>query len=88
MLKLELKQRREPLGCTQDWKSCSLPESCDARKSRTSNPGYGLSLLQQRSHRSDNTFAVIRVSAVSVVAGARNHECYTVQDIFWIDLMP
>jgi hypothetical protein len=23
-----------------------------------------------------------------LVAGARNHECYTVPDIFWIDLIP
>jgi len=26
--------------------------------------------------------------AISVVAGARNHECYTVPDTFGIDLIP
>jgi len=36
----------------------------------------------------ENTLAVIPVSAISVFAGARNHECYTMADIFWIDLVP
>jgi hypothetical protein len=36
----------------------------------------------------DHVRAVIPVSAISVVAGARNAEYYTQPDTFWVDLIP
>jgi hypothetical protein len=38
MQKPELKQRREPLGCTQDWKSSSPRASSDAGMDRQRRP--------------------------------------------------
>jgi hypothetical protein len=46
---------------------------CSREQQRTSNPGYGLSVLQHKRRRRDNTLAVAPLNAISVVAGARNH---------------
>jgi hypothetical protein len=68
----------------RDWKSCSLPESCDAGESRTSNSGY-LSRLSRLALQ----YAVILVTGVErhfgSCAGSQPPKSHTVT--FEVDLI-